>query len=226
MTTKSTTSSPAIFSFRAQFEQHQSVAVDALLRLLQQPLSTLLTLLVLAIALALPSFLVLLIVNLQAVLAMLQEQTSSPLLNAEGLAISRLFLLFAERFVWLLSVLLALGVLGVIGNTVRLSIENRRAEILVMKLVGATDGWVSRPFLYTGFWYGLGAGIIALALVGLSLLILAPPLLELLRSLSLVMTLQGLSFNSALLLVLCSAGLGLLAAGLTVLRNLRNIEPL
>jgi cell division transport system permease protein len=226
MTTKSTTSSPAIFSFRAQFEQHQSVAVDALLRLLQQPLSTLLTLLVLAIALALPSFLVLLIVNLQAVLAMLQEQTSSPLLNAEGLAISRLFLIFAERFVWLLSVLLALGVLGVIGNTVRLSIENRRAEILVMKLVGATDGWVSRPFLYTGFWYGLGAGIIALALVGLSLLILAPPLLELLRSLSLVMTLQGLSFNSALLLVLCSAGLGLLAAGLTVLRNLRNIEPL
>jgi cell division transport system permease protein len=226
MTTKSTTSSPAIFSFRAQFEQHQSVAVDALLRLLQQPLSTLLTLLVLAIALALPSFLVLLIVNLQAVLAMLQEQTSSPLLNAEGLAISRLFLLFAERFVWLLSVLLALGVLGVIGNTVRLSIENRRAEILVMKLVGATDGWVSRPFLYTGFWYGLGAGIIALALVGLSLLILAPPLLELLRSLSLVMTLQGLSFNSAVLLVLCSAALGLLAAGLTVLRNLRNIEPL
>jgi len=64
-----------------------------------------------------------------------------------------------RRVVWLTSALLGGGIVLVVGNTIRLDILNRRAEIEVMKLVGATDGFTRRPFLYGGVWYGLGGGI-------------------------------------------------------------------
>ena len=70
-----------------------------------------------------------------------------------------------RRFVWLTGGLLGLGVIVIVGNTIRLDILNRRAEIEVMKLVGATDGFARRPFLYSGVWYGLGGGLGALAVV-------------------------------------------------------------
>ena len=63
-----------------------------------------------------------------------------------------------RRVVFLAAGLLALGVLAIVGNTIRLEIQNRRAEIEVTKLVGGSDGFVRRPFLYTGIWYGLGGG--------------------------------------------------------------------
>jgi cell division transport system permease protein len=74
-------------------------------------------------------------------------------------------LALAHRIVLLTAALLAAGVLLIIGNTIRLDIVNRRAEIEVMKLVGATDRFARRPFLWTGFWYGLGGGLIAIGLV-------------------------------------------------------------
>ena len=63
-----------------------------------------------------------------------------------------------RRVVVLTAALLGSGVVLVVGNTIRLDILNRRAEIEVMKLVGATDGFARRPFLYSGVWYGLGGG--------------------------------------------------------------------
>ena len=66
-----------------------------------------------------------------------------------------------RRGVFLAAVLLALGVLVIVGNTIRLEIQNRRAEIEVTKLVGGSDAFVRRPFLYTGLCYGLGGGLIA-----------------------------------------------------------------
>ena len=84
-------------------------------------------------------------------------------------------LTLGERVVAALAVLLALGVLLIVGNTLRLAIENRREEIVVIKLVGGTDGFVRRPFLYTGFWYGIGGGVIAiLLLLVIGLMALAP----------------------------------------------------
>ena len=59
------------------------------------------------------------------------------------------------------AVLLAVAVLLVTGNTIRLAIESRREEIVVIKLVGGTDAFVRRPLLYTGFWYGLGGAAVA-----------------------------------------------------------------
>ncbi|MFE2008987.1 cell division protein FtsX, partial [Pseudomonas guariconensis] len=66
-----------------------------------------------------------------------------------------------ERFIFGLTVLLVLALLLVIGNSIRLHIENRRIEIEVIKLVGGTDSYVRRPFLYMGALYGVGAGLLA-----------------------------------------------------------------
>src|SRR5690625_7884316 len=74
-----------------------------------------------------------------------------------------------RRLTLALALALSLGVLLIIGNTIRLAIENRRDEILVVKLVGGTDAFVRRPFLYTGLWYGMGGGLLALVLMALGL---------------------------------------------------------
>ena len=63
-----------------------------------------------------------------------------------------------RRVVALAGAMLALGVVLIVGNTIRLDIQNRRDEIEVAKLIGATDGFIRRPFLYSGFWYGLFGG--------------------------------------------------------------------
>ncbi len=75
------------------------------------------------------------------------------------------WLSLGERMLKILSILFGVGVLLVVGNTVRLDIGTRREEIAVMQQLGATDGFIRRPFLYLGFWYGLAAGALALGLV-------------------------------------------------------------
>lgn len=67
----------------------------------------------------------------------------------------------ARRVAMLLGVTLGLGVLLIVGNTIRLAVENRREEIVVVKLVGGTNAFVRRPFLYTGVWYGLFGALAA-----------------------------------------------------------------
>src|SRR3546814_4071577 len=65
------------------------------------------------------------------------------------------WLRFGGRVAWVLAFLLGLGALLVVGNTVRLDIQSRREEISVLQLLGATDGFIRRPFLYLGAWYGI-----------------------------------------------------------------------
>ncbi len=142
--------------------------------------------------------------------------------------IERLFALlaFAERLVTALAVVLGLGVILVMGNTIRLAIENRRQEIQVVKLVGGTNAFVRRPFLYLGFWYGLGGAIIAFMLVWLSLAFLAGPVETLARSYpGDDFVLAGLGFGGNLLLLCMGALLGVLGALLAVSRHLKHIEP-
>lgn len=71
----------------------------------------------------------------------------------------RSILALAEQVGTLMSMLLGLGVVFIIGNTIRLELHNRRQEIIIAKLVGATNGFIQRPFLYTGFWIGFISGI-------------------------------------------------------------------
>lgn len=130
-----------------------------------------------------------------------------------------------QRAVWALGALLALAVLLVIGNTIRLAIENRRDEIIVVKLVGATDGFVRRPFLYTGLWYGLGGGLIAFCLVQITLLWMSTPIGDLARLYYSSFSLSGLGVESTLFLLSTSMLLGWLGAWVAVRRHLGAIEP-
>jgi len=130
-----------------------------------------------------------------------------------------------ERFVIALSFFLGLGVLLSIGNTIRLAIENRRSEIEVVKLVGGTDSFVRRPFLYLGFWYGIGGALMAWILVEGSFLFLSGPIERLMASYSDTFIMSGLSFVNTLLLLGFGALLGVLGAGIAVSRHLHSIEP-
>ncbi|HDZ39256.1 MAG TPA: cell division protein FtsX [Marinobacter sp.] len=129
------------------------------------------------------------------------------------------------RAVWALAILLAAAVVLVIGNTVRLSIESRRDEILVAKLVGGTDGFVRRPFLYTGAWFGLGGGVVAWVLLQLSLWWLSGPVTRLAELYRSDFSLSSLSVDGALALIIAAMLLGWLGAWVAVKRHLDDIEP-
>ena len=141
--------------------------------------------------------------------------------------VSRLqqLMLLGQRLVLALAGLLAVGVLLAIGNTIRLAIENRRDEILVVKLVGGTNAFVRRPFLYTGLWYGMGGGLLALVLMALGLWWLSGPAAYLADLYQSDFRLQGLGWTRSLQLVLLSGLLGWLGAWLAVARHLSSIEP-
>ena len=130
-----------------------------------------------------------------------------------------------RRTVWIAGVLLVGAVIVIVGNTIRLDIQNRRQEIEVSKLLGATDAFVRRPFLYTGFWYGALGGLVALMVLGAGLLLLSGPLERLLRLYGVDFGGFGLSPGSAGLVI----GGGLLAgwagAWAAVGRHLSAIEP-
>lgn len=130
-----------------------------------------------------------------------------------------------KRVTLALAFLLSLGVLLVIGNTIKLAIEARRDEIVVVKLVGGTDAFVRRPFLYTGFWYGLGGGLTAWLILQLSLLLLAGPVSSLSDLYASEYSLTGLGFGNTVMLWLTSGLLGWMGAWLVVGRQLKSIEP-
>jgi cell division transport system permease protein len=130
-----------------------------------------------------------------------------------------------QRMTTALALLLSLGVLLIIGNTIRLAIENRRDEILVVKLVGGTDQFVRRPFLYMGFWYGLGGGFVAWIIILISLFWLSAPVARLADLYQSQFSLMGLGFVDTLGLWMTGAILGLLGAWMAVARHLDAIEP-
>jgi len=130
-----------------------------------------------------------------------------------------------RRGVIILAGLLALAVLLVIGNTIRLAIQNRRDEIVIVKLIGGTDSFIRRPFLYTGFWYGLFGGLIALFLVISALLMLSGPIEALTQSYESQFSMQIIDFGSIFWLISASILLGLGGSWVAVERHLREIEP-
>jgi cell division transport system permease protein len=131
----------------------------------------------------------------------------------------------AEKAATALGVALGLAVLLIVGNTIRLSVQNRREEIEVVKLVGATDAFIRRPFLYTGFWYGLLAGLLCWIILEISLLWLQDPVADLAGLYQSQFAISGLNMLKSLQLISFSCGLGLLGSWLSVGRHIRNIEP-
>jgi len=130
-----------------------------------------------------------------------------------------------RRIVLAVGSMLVLGVALILGNTIRLAIENRREEIIIVKLVGGSNAFVRRPFLYTGLWYGVGGGIIAALLVALSLWVLEEPARNLAGLYQSEFTLRGLGVMGGLNLVILGGLLGLFGAALAVSRHLSRIEP-
>lgn len=125
----------------------------------------------------------------------------------------------------ILAALLALAVVLVVGNTIRLEIGARRTEIEVSKLLGATDAFIRRPFLYHGAWYGLIGGILACVLVVAAVMLMEGPVGRLAGLYGSSFSLQGLGFGGALGLLGLGGLLGWVGSWLAVARHLRAIEP-
>ena len=131
----------------------------------------------------------------------------------------------AQRVILIISALLALAVMLVIGNTIRLEIQNRREEILVAKLIGATNGFVRRPFLYAGIWYGALGALLAWLVVEAGFWLLSEPVSRLAGLYRSDFSLETLPVQLLGILFLAGTVLGLLGSWLAVGRHLAAIEP-
>ena len=121
--------------------------------------------------------------------------------------------------------LLGIAIVVIIGNTIRLDIENRRDEIEVTKLIGATNAFVRRPFLWTGFWYGLFGGLMALALVQYGLFMLGGPIARLSGLYQSKIAIASLSLAEGASIIGIAIFLGLFGSWFTAARHMRRIEP-
>lgn len=130
-----------------------------------------------------------------------------------------------QQLVLVVGALLAIGVLGVVGNTIRLEIDGRRAEIEVTKLVGGSNAFVRRPFLYSGLWQGFFGGALAVGLLAAGLYALEPFVGRLAAAYGSSFNLQGLTIREWPLLIVGGAALGFLGAWLAAAYHLRRIEP-
>ncbi|MGH8077018.1 MAG: permease-like cell division protein FtsX [Lysobacter sp.] len=135
------------------------------------------------------------------------------------------WLRFGTRLAWVLAALLGLGALLVVGNTVRLDIQSRREEIGVLQLLGATDGFIRRPFLYLGGCYGLVAGAVALGLLTATDIALREPLTDLARSYGSGFVLRGFNLTYAAAIIVGTGVLGWLGAGFVTGHYLRQTRP-
>ena len=164
---------------------------------------------------------------IEALAQRLGELPEADVVQADADWVRRLFAMLeiARRLAAFAGALLAVGVLVIVGNTIRLDIQNRRDEIEVMKLVGGTDGFIRRPLLYGGTWYGLGGGLAALAVVQLGRFALSGPVERLSGLYGSGVRPAGLGWAGALGLVALGAILGWLGAWISTTRHLRRIEP-
>ncbi len=130
-----------------------------------------------------------------------------------------------ENIVWILMLFLSVAVVLIIGNTIRLAIFNRHDEIAIIKLVGGTNAFIRRPFLYTGVWYGLFGSLLALIMVSLALIAVSSSVSFLASTYQSNFKMLGLGFERGLDLLLLGITLGWLGAAIFVHYHLRRIEP-
>ncbi|MBE1300570.1 MAG: cell division protein FtsX [Alteromonadaceae bacterium] len=130
-----------------------------------------------------------------------------------------------NELVTMIAVLLFVSVILIVGNTIRLNIFNKRNEIMVMKLVGATDGFIQRPFLYTGLWYGVLGGIMSWITVALLLWWMSYSIGDILTLYRQEFVLAGLDFATLNTMLLMSVLMGLIGSAISVKRYVDQIEP-
>jgi cell division transport system permease protein len=152
-------------------------------------------------------------------------QTDRVQYDARWRARLQAWLAFALRAVQVMGALMGLGALLVVGNTVRLDIQARREEISVLQLLGASNGFVRRPFLYLGAWYGLAAGALALGVLTVAQLALRAPLAALANGYGSPFVLHGLDLPTTVAVLAAAGLLGWLGAGLVTGHYLRQNRP-
>ncbi|MDP7592914.1 MAG: permease-like cell division protein FtsX [Litorilituus sp.] len=130
-----------------------------------------------------------------------------------------------ENIVIGVALLLCLSVVLIVGNTIRLAILNQKDAIAIMKLVGATDSFIQRPFLYSGMWYGIFGGILSWLAVTLLALYLTGAISQLTDLYQSNFKLQGLAISEVLLLISFAVLLGLAGSYMSVRKHIRTIEP-
>ncbi|MFK3792039.1 permease-like cell division protein FtsX [Pseudomonas piscis] len=165
--------------------------------------------------------------TLEALRQRLAEMPKVQLAQLDLVWVERLaaILKLGDRFVFGLTVLLVSALLLVIGNTIRLHIENRRTEIEVIKLVGGTDSYVRRPFLYMGALYGFGAGILSWGVLAFGLDWLNDAVVGLAGLYGSDFALAGVPVADGLSLLLGAVLLGYIGAWIAVARHLRELAP-
>lgn len=131
----------------------------------------------------------------------------------------------ARRGVILLSLLLGAGVLFITANTIRLELYNRRDEVVIAKLVGATNGFIHRPFLYSGFWIGFFSGVTAWFIVTVIMLILKQPVETLSGLYDGAFHVLFLGFSETLALLLISSVLGVVGSWIVLHFQLQQLKP-
>ena len=124
-----------------------------------------------------------------------------------------------------LGLLLCLSVVLIIGNTIRLAILNQKEAIAVMKLVGATDAFIQRPFLYAGVWYGILGGIVASFSVSVLAFYFSGAIVNLTELYQSNFVLQSLSIKELFILIALAVILGLSGSYISVRKHIRAIEP-
>lgn len=131
----------------------------------------------------------------------------------------------AEKATQSISILLGLGVLFITGNTIRLELHNRREEVVIAKLVGATNRFIQRPFLYGGFWIGFLSGVAGWFIVTVIMLLLWRSV----ENLSLLYEgsfhLRFLDYDESVYLIFLSSSLGIIGSWAVLAYQLRQLRP-
>jgi cell division transport system permease protein len=131
----------------------------------------------------------------------------------------------ARRGVALLSGLLGVGVLFITANTIRLELHNRREEVVIAKLVGATNGFIQRPFLYSGFWLGFFSGVAGWFIVTVATLVLKQPIEKLSGLYDSSFHVVFLGFLETIAMLAISSVLGMAGSWIVVHFQLRRLKP-
>jgi len=165
--------------------------------------------------------------KLKPLVAKIKRQANVDMVQIDMAWLQRLesMMEIGRRAAAILAGLLAIAILVIVGNTLRLTIYNNRQEILVSKLIGATTPFIRRPFLYIGFWYGLFAALLAWLVLQILLWLLNAPITELAQLYQSEFSVNGLNFVNSLIFLCFSIFLGVFGAWLAVSRHLKKIEP-
>lgn len=153
------------------------------------------------------------------------EPVESVAFNVSWFQKAEALLQFGQQLAVGLSALLSLSVALIIGNTIRLAIASRREEIEVSKLVGATNGFVRRPFIYMGVWLGAIGSTIAICITYGCMFALTHLIGPIEKAYNTNISLTNLHFPAVILIVTSCTFLGWIGAWLICNHQIQSLEP-